>query len=306
MATTRLTDRIREDLLTCTICVEEYDSRAHRPLLLPCRHIVCASCVQSLVQGTDINCPVDRKKFRVPNNGLRCYSVDKTTLDIKNFIRRSGTPTSDTIKDKLLKCLKCRSNYDEAEHVPLSLPCQHPLCSSCVESERVHCPIDGKSYMVPQSGFPRDNTLRQLNEILGRISHTQGYSRPVSSQSIATNRPTGIHQRQRAIYRQRPSWEDNIRDFDLEESIIRFDLMDDTPPRGNHMVNVHWQPEYNRRGSPQPFYLPIISNNINQVSLNMAFNMVDVMRDIERGMQAALRGADIAVRQIQRMTQYRE
>ncbi|KAL3848194.1 hypothetical protein ACJMK2_019068 [Sinanodonta woodiana] len=301
MSTTELIDRIKEELLTCTICLEEYDNEAHRPLLLQCRHIVCDSCVQRLVQGSEIMCPADRTKFRIPVNGVRDIDVDETTKDINNFVRRSGTLPIDAIKDKFLKCLKCRSSYDEAEHVPLSLPCQHPLCFSCVASGRVHCPVDGNSWTVLRSELPKNNTLRELRGLLSNISHQQ-----VPSQSIRTNSHRGTRQQQRAHQTRQPSWSEDIRNFDLDESVSRLDRIHETHRRGNHMVNIHWQPEYAGRGSPQPFHLPAISNNLNRISQDATYNMGDVMRNIERGVQAALRGTNIVVQQIQRMAQYRD
>ena len=40
-------------------------------------------------------------------------------------------------------CDNCKNPFDENEHIPMTLPCSHPLCSSCIKkikpNEKIFC-----------------------------------------------------------------------------------------------------------------------------------------------------------------------
>lgn len=48
-----------EDVQHCCVCLEVYNSR-HRPLLLPCKHTLCACCLNTQAISA---CPLCRQEF---------------------------------------------------------------------------------------------------------------------------------------------------------------------------------------------------------------------------------------------------
>ena len=58
-----------EDLLTCGVCLEEYqNSGPHTPRLLPCTHTVCEWClIQLLGRGETFKCPECKERHAAPN-----------------------------------------------------------------------------------------------------------------------------------------------------------------------------------------------------------------------------------------------
>ena len=58
-----------EDLLTCGVCLEEYqNSGPHIPRLLPCTHTVCEWClIQLLGRGETLKCPECKERHAAPN-----------------------------------------------------------------------------------------------------------------------------------------------------------------------------------------------------------------------------------------------
>ena len=67
MATASL---VTTDLTTCPICLEQFDN----PKSLPCLHAFCLKCLQDCfkenVPEDEVQCPMCRKKFRIPADGL--------------------------------------------------------------------------------------------------------------------------------------------------------------------------------------------------------------------------------------------
>ncbi|XP_033120606.1 tripartite motif-containing protein 2-like [Anneissia japonica] len=57
-------------ILECPMCLEIYDSKRHRPKLLPCQHTLCAPCLDMVIKNNTIECPQCRFQLPVPSKGI--------------------------------------------------------------------------------------------------------------------------------------------------------------------------------------------------------------------------------------------
>lgn len=58
----------------CIICVEHFDEKDHRPVLLPCGHMLCFTCITELDRKKDdqcIVCPTDRQAHFITSFQLK-------------------------------------------------------------------------------------------------------------------------------------------------------------------------------------------------------------------------------------------
>ena len=83
-----------EDLLSCGICLEEYqDSGSHVPRLLPCTHTLCEKCLIELLGqqgGAKLTCPECRTHHAAPKK-QRTFPQNKYLL---SFIKWRDTTQS--------------------------------------------------------------------------------------------------------------------------------------------------------------------------------------------------------------------
>ncbi len=64
---TRSKEEFVDEFLTCSICVEPYDSGTRQAKCLPCLHTYCKSCLQSVAgKGVELDCPKCRKQVKFP------------------------------------------------------------------------------------------------------------------------------------------------------------------------------------------------------------------------------------------------
>ncbi|XP_077985238.1 E3 ubiquitin-protein ligase TRIM45-like [Glandiceps talaboti] len=60
-------EKVDDELVTCTICMERYD----KPKILPCLHTFCLKCLQDYVEKQGVlNCPTCTAPCRIPTRGL--------------------------------------------------------------------------------------------------------------------------------------------------------------------------------------------------------------------------------------------
>lgn len=85
-----------EDLLTCRICMEKYNTNERKPLFLPCGHTFCQKCLKFVYKRGKLQCPMDKKKHSfdfftsIPSNFqlLNCldpFSDDQEEQKVSQF-----------------------------------------------------------------------------------------------------------------------------------------------------------------------------------------------------------------------------
>ena len=103
-----------DDLLLCSICLDNFNNSSKTPLSLICGHTFCREClIQINAKGSGIICPNDKKKdLRNINTIPKNYSL----LDIIDLINsKSKSKISFLIKEKSKQIEDCQSHLIELE-----------------------------------------------------------------------------------------------------------------------------------------------------------------------------------------------
>ncbi|KAL4220057.1 hypothetical protein ACF0H5_020468 [Mactra antiquata] len=75
--------RVYFDENSCEICVSEYDEDVHKPIILPCGHVLCLHCVRKIFKRNKlqyVECPLDRKTHLVKNRQLDEASLNTALI----------------------------------------------------------------------------------------------------------------------------------------------------------------------------------------------------------------------------------
>ncbi|XP_061190355.1 E3 ubiquitin-protein ligase Midline-1-like [Saccostrea echinata] len=78
--------------------------------------------------------------------------------------------------ENMCECNICFVEYDENKHVPRVLPCHHTFCTECLskhcKEQTLKCPLCNREHFAKNGDvktFPKDNTRRDLKELLDRF-----------------------------------------------------------------------------------------------------------------------------------------
>lgn len=127
------------DITECAICTEVYTD----PRSLPCLHSYCLKCVEQWgrdkLPGDEMECPICRKQFVVPDGGL-CDLPRNFFIENMKLIRdMSCRPVSDDARNY---CEACSSDETDPAMRKLAavycVDCQEQLCQSCDDA---HTPL---------------------------------------------------------------------------------------------------------------------------------------------------------------------
>ena len=108
-----------QDSLSCGVCFERYDGATHLPKILPCQHTFCNSCIDSLIDDSNVldafECPVCR--------GQVCSDEVRTNLVVIDIVEAV------VAKEKAkLFCLK----HPTKECQLVCIDCLQMLCAMCM------------------------------------------------------------------------------------------------------------------------------------------------------------------------------
>ncbi|KAK4019101.1 hypothetical protein OUZ56_001131 [Daphnia magna] len=68
------------DLVTCSVCLCEFDDANRKPKFLPCGHTICLTCLAEIQRNRQIQCPLCRK--------VHAHSGDVANLPSNNYALR--------------------------------------------------------------------------------------------------------------------------------------------------------------------------------------------------------------------------
>jgi len=128
------------NLTKCSICLENFD----QPKSLPCLHTFCLKCLQNLCQnvrpGQRKGCPICRKEFRIPNDGVEALPLNFDMVALMEVNR--GIEYCDQHSDEALKlfCFDC--NTDICVVCYALSHAQHRCEDVKMAAERFHQQID--------------------------------------------------------------------------------------------------------------------------------------------------------------------
>lgn len=120
-------ERLRERLLQCPVCMDEYRD----PRLLPCHHTMCSECINNLLvnspSGRFFRCPQCRRDVCVPRAGIAELPV--------NFFVRSLQDELGMEEDAAGPCQVChRGSIVSQFHC---MDCDLDICRFCIHEHRL-------------------------------------------------------------------------------------------------------------------------------------------------------------------------
>ena len=121
-----------DDVTECPICTEVYKD----PRSLPCGHTYCLMCIDGWRKdkqpGDKVSCPLCRKEFIVPSNGV---SDLPKNFFVADFLEMKELTS---VESKTSGCEACSG--DEATEVKVAtvncVECQQKLCQNCEDEHK--------------------------------------------------------------------------------------------------------------------------------------------------------------------------
>ena len=94
-----------EDLLTCGVCLEEYqNSGPHIPRLIPCTHTFCEWCVIQLLGGSGtLKCPGCKAKHVAPSREKTFPQNRYLFTEVKRRVNERNKSEEESREIKLVK-----------------------------------------------------------------------------------------------------------------------------------------------------------------------------------------------------------
>ena len=158
-ATTARLNDIDEDLILCSVCLEDVD----QPKALPCLHTYCLECLKKVAEkdgGRVVTCPLCKATTPVPKEGVSGF---KTNFLISKFKERKAI--YEKLNKSKIPCTNCEES--DAEAVSRCLECRDFLCQKCLQRHK-------------EMRILRDHPVCTLDE--ARSGKVDIYSQPPSSQ----------------------------------------------------------------------------------------------------------------------------
>ena len=118
-------------MLSCVVCMEDYDEDGHIPRLLPCTHTLCENCVKQLIRNQRLECPECRAKHDEKNE-------EKSFPQNKYLLVQIRKKKTDTKEDQPVLD-QCKKHGKELVLYCLEEVCQTPICVSCLKADHKRC-----------------------------------------------------------------------------------------------------------------------------------------------------------------------
>lgn len=119
-------ERLRERLLLCPICMDEFQD----PRLLPCYHTMCSQCIHNLLTSTNsgrfFRCPQCRRDVNVPRGGV-------SELPVNFFVRSLQDELSTGVE--VGPCQLCHLGFSAPQF--RCVDCDLDICRFCIHAHRL-------------------------------------------------------------------------------------------------------------------------------------------------------------------------
>ena len=153
--------------MSCRVCYEEYDNKSHVPIMLPCQHTFCQSCLSKIAdRNSEKKCPLCKTSHSVPQSG---FPTNRAVLDIIEELNKGRQP-------RVLKC----EEHDNKECVLICIKCEKILCAKCIKqgghkSHRMEEPEEAKSVLsdaLDKIVKTQQSKLKKLKSTIDKSPYT--------------------------------------------------------------------------------------------------------------------------------------
>ena len=175
--------------ITCTICEEPYNLEDRKPLLLPCSHTFCRSCLEQMKARNNELCPLCRESWEGPVDSLPFIrqladSFDKIKLKIQSVTAQNLCDHDDIgawCEDcKVSSCMKC-------------LKTDHRLCDWVTIEEKTNELVDtlqASVASIEKRLVENDLMLSEIGDNIKQMQHNeqilQSFAKKLSVQQVKT------------------------------------------------------------------------------------------------------------------------
>ena len=138
-------------MLSCSVCLEDYEKDGvHIPILLPCSHTLCESCVKQTIRNKTLVCPVCRKKHRA---GKKEQSFSKNEYILLHIQSRKHGRCEQHGMELILYC------FEES--------CHRPVCVSFLTDR--HNKHDVKRIETKEKDLLKKELKRVKNNLEAKV-----------------------------------------------------------------------------------------------------------------------------------------
>ena len=146
--------RDREDMLTCCLCFELYNTTQQVPKALPCQHTFCVPCLDKCIQtaddiGQEHKCPICKGMFVLPHQGACDLPTNFTVMDMLEL-------------NVLEEISSKERNSSEQEH---------PMCDIHIDKRSMFVCVDciaglcAECIITLSKGAHREHTLQEIETV---------------------------------------------------------------------------------------------------------------------------------------------
>ena len=134
MAATNTTKKKLEDILTCCLCFELYNTTDKVPKALPCQHTFCAPCLDKYIQTADENgqeykCPMCKGMFVLPHQGACHLPTNSSAFDLLELKLLQETSIEERNKQQYPVC----DIHPDKQSMFACMDCFVGLCGGCIK-----------------------------------------------------------------------------------------------------------------------------------------------------------------------------
>ncbi|XP_041373030.1 E3 ubiquitin-protein ligase TRIM56-like [Gigantopelta aegis] len=114
---------IRDEFVTCEICLEYFDNQDKSPRILPCFHSFCCRCLESIWEKSPagVRCPNCRQVWPVQNTISATFPQSKVLMNLVEYL---------TMKNKVDEIM-CHECPNSSRATMRCLDCQEFMCEGC-------------------------------------------------------------------------------------------------------------------------------------------------------------------------------
>jgi tripartite motif-containing protein 2/3 len=159
------------NLTECPVCAGTYND----PRVLPCVHTYCLKCIKGFSEyrhpGDRVSCPLCRKDFIVPENGIDSLPKNFFIEQLKDLKLESGDDGKVPEAVGKMSTLNCDKHLDKALQI-YCFQCNEVVCLSCLKKSH-------ESHKWSEIDDVCDDFKTQMTGDIQNMSKTAKYCRDV-------------------------------------------------------------------------------------------------------------------------------